>query len=57
MDNISIIKNNIVIYIKKNIINYQLLGGSFNLNDLLSTTNGKEVISYFFDGLLNPVNN
>ena len=33
---------------KKYIINYQLLGGSFNFNDWFSTTNGKEVISYFF---------
>ena len=42
---------------KKYIINYQLLRGSFNFNDQFSTTNGKEVISYFFNGLLNPVNN
>lgn len=42
---------------KKYIINYQLLCGSFNFNDWFLTTNDKEVISYFFDGLLNPVNN
>jgi hypothetical protein len=42
---------------KKYIINYQLLGGSFNFNDWFLTTNGKEVISYFFDGLLNLINN
>lgn len=42
---------------RKYIINYQLSGGSFKFNDWFSTTNGKEVISYFFDRLLNPVNN